>query len=89
MLRGVGSVGPTPGERSCLAKVAVTSGFGYIIHAEGSSWEYTECTHTGPIQRISIQLRDASGAIVPLHGCDWRCCLTNMFSCVLSKRVRP
>jgi hypothetical protein len=61
--------------KSCLAKIAVSSGYGYIIVAEGGSWEYADCACT-MVQRISLRLADAAGATVPLHGCDWSCCLT-------------
>ena len=70
-----GSIGPSPGDRSCLAKIAVTSGYGYILHQEGSSWEYAKCTQQ-IIRTISLQLKDAEGNIIPLHGCDWSGCLT-------------
>ena len=70
-----GSIGPQRGMRSCLAKIAVASAYGYIIVSEGSSWEFAECA-TSMVQRISLRLADASGATVPLHGCDWSCCLT-------------
>jgi len=70
-----GSIGPQWGMRSCLAKIAVSSGYGYIITADGSSWEYAECA-SSMVQRISLRLADASGATVPLHGCDWSCCIT-------------
>jgi hypothetical protein len=70
-----GSTGPRPGQRDCLAKIAVTSGFGYIIHQEGSSWEYSECTKP-MLSEIRFTLQDSTGAIVPLHGCDWSGCLT-------------
>ena len=70
-----GSIGPQRGMRSCLAKIAVSSGYGYIIVAEGGSWEYADCAST-MVQRISLRLADAAGATVPLHGCDWSRCLT-------------
>ena len=70
-----GSVGPSPSDRSCLAKVAVTSGYGYVIHQEGSSWEYAQCTQQ-IVKTVSFQLRDAEGKLIPLHGCDWSGCLT-------------
>jgi len=70
-----GSTGPRPGQRDCLAKVAVTAGYGYIIHQEGSSWEFSECT-VPMLSQIQFSLRDSAGAIVPLHGCDWSGCLT-------------
>jgi hypothetical protein len=70
-----GSIGPSPGDRSCLAKVVVTSGYGYVIHQEGSSWEYAQCTQQ-IVKTISFQLRDAEGNLIPLHGCDWSGCLT-------------
>ena len=70
-----GSIGPSPGDRSCIAKVAVTSGYGYVIHQEGSSWEYAKC-HQTVVKTISLQLKDAEGNLVPLHGCDWSGCLT-------------
>ena len=70
-----GNIGPQRGMKSCLAKIAVSSGYGYIITADGSSWEYAECANS-MVQRISLRLADASGATVPLHGCDWSCCIT-------------
>ena len=70
-----GNIGPQRGMRSCLAKIAVSAGYGYIITAEGGSWEYAECA-SSLVQRISLRLADASGATVPLHGCDWSCCIT-------------
>ena len=71
----MGSIGPQRGMKSCLAKIAVSSGYGYIITAEGSGWEYAECANS-MVQRISLRLADASGVTVPLHGCDWSCCIT-------------
>jgi hypothetical protein len=70
-----GSTGPRPGQRDCLAKIAVTAGYGYIIHQEGSSWEFAECT-VPMLSQIQFTLRDSHGAVVPLHGCDWSGCLT-------------
>jgi hypothetical protein len=70
-----GSKGPRLGQRDCLAKVAVTSGFGYIIHREGGSWEHSECS-VPIVSQIQLSLRDSTGAAVPLHGCDWIGCLT-------------
>ena len=65
------NVGPAPGQRSCLCKVAVTSGYGYLIHSDGSSWEYVEGGGGQLLKRLSFRLEDVAGAVVPLHGCEW------------------
>lgn len=75
-LGNLSNVGPRPGDRSCLCKVAVTSGYGYLIHSDGSSWEYADCNAGTVIKKLSFTLQDATGAIVPLHGCDWSFALT-------------
>ena len=75
-LGNLSNVGPRPGDRSCLCKVAVTSSYGYLLHSDGSSWEFAECNPGQLLKRLSFTLQDATGAIVPLHGCDWSFALT-------------
>ena len=75
-LGNLSNVGPRIGDRSCLCKVAVTAGYGYLIHSDGSSWEFAECNTGQLVKRLSFTLQDATGAIVPLHGCEWSFALT-------------
>ena len=75
-LGNLSNVGPRPGDRSCLCKVAVTSGYGYLIHSDGASWEFADCNAGQLVKKLSFTLQDATGAVVPLHGCDWSFALT-------------
>jgi hypothetical protein len=69
------TVGPMPGTRDTLAKVGCNQGYGYILTGqEQSYWEFISIGNR-LLKRMSFQLRDVSGAIVPLHGCDWSFCL--------------
>jgi hypothetical protein len=70
------NVGPSPGDTTCLAKVSVDVGYGYLVYSDGSSWEYADAAGGQLLRRISFQLRDPTGALVPLHGCDWSFCLS-------------
>ncbi len=71
----VDTIGPMPGSRDCLAKLGVNASYGYVLTGQETSyWEYVN-VGSRILQRMSFQLRDVSGAIVPLHGCDWSFCL--------------
>ena len=69
------NVGPAPGQRNCLCKVAVTSGYGYLVHSDGATWEYVEGGGGNILKRLSFRLEDVTGAVVPLHGCEWSFCI--------------
>ena len=72
---GTDTIGPMPGTRDTLAKVGCNASYGYVLTGnEVSYWEYVN-VGSRILKRMSFQLRDVSGAIVPLHGCDWSFCL--------------
>ena len=71
----IDTLGPRPGTRDTLAKLGCNAGYGYVLTGqEHSYWEWVDIG-TRLLKRMSFQLRDVSGAIVPLHGCDWSFCL--------------
>ena len=72
---GTDTIGPMPGTRDCLAKLGCNASYGYVLTGnEVSNWEQI-AIGSRILKRMSFQLRDVSGAIVPLHGCDWSFCL--------------
>ena len=69
------TVGPMPGTRDTLAKLGCNASYGYVLTGQETSyWEFVNIGNR-LLKRMSFQLRDVSGAIVPLHGCDWSFCL--------------
>ena len=63
--------GPLPGQRDVLSMLPVASSYGYLIVSDGyENWQDTDCSGQ-LIKRLSFQLRDATGSIVPLHGLDF------------------
>ena len=70
-LGNLSNVGPAPGQRDVLIMVPVTSSYGYLVVDSGAeNWQDTDCSGQ-LLKRISFQLRDATGSIVPLHGLEF------------------
>ena len=72
----LGNIGPQAGDRNCLAKIAITEGFGFVVHSEGMHWEYGQVRGRFLLRLLDFHLRDVTGALVPLHGSDWSFALT-------------
>ena len=68
-LGNLSNIGPRPGQRNVLSMIAVTSGWGYLNHSEGESYEWTDASGQA-LKRLSFRLEDSTGAVVPLHGLD-------------------
>jgi len=63
--------GPMPGQRDVLSMLPVATSYGYLIVSDGyENWQDSDCSGQ-LVKRLSFQLKDATGSIVPLHGLDF------------------
>ncbi len=67
------------GERNVVKKIPVNAGHGDVIFDQTvTGMDYLDCSHQ-TLSRLSFQLRDVFGNIIPLHGNRMACSIHSFF----------